>query len=77
MTIKRVAVFAALATCITSAALAQEQAVAVAIPSDEAGWQKQCLDKADHDDLDNGLRLTFMTECVAGAKLDAQSPATK
>ena len=71
-----VALLAALAACITSAALAQEQSASVAPPLDEAGWQKECADKADHDKLGEDLRLTFMTQCLAGAKLNApQKPA--
>jgi len=54
-----------------SAALAQEQSASVTTSSNEAGWQKQCADKADHDKLGDDLRSTFLMECVAGAKLGA------
>jgi hypothetical protein len=75
MTFKRVAVLAVVASCTSSAALAQEQSASAAIPN-EAGWQKQCADKAAHDKLGDDLRPTFMMECVASAKLDApQKPA--
>ena len=77
MTLKHVALLAALAACITSAALAQEQPAAAGAPSDEAGWQKQCQEKADHDKLEADLRPTFMIECLAGAKLNAQKPAAQ
>lgn len=76
MAIRRGALLAALGAHLTSAALAQEQGASVAVPRDEAGWQKQCLDKADHDDLEQDLRPTFMIECVAGAKLNGP-PAAK
>ena len=70
MTLKRVTFLAAMAACISTAALAQEQAAPATGASDEAGLQKQCTDKADHDNLDKDLRATFMTECLAGAKLN-------
>lgn len=70
MTFKRVALLAATAACISTAALSQEQAAPVTAPSDEAGLQKQCTDKADHDNLEKDLRATFMTECLAGARLN-------
>ena len=76
MTLKRVAVLAVLAACITSAALAQEQSTSVSTSFDEAGWQMQCADKGDHGKLGDDLRPTFMLECVANAKLDSpQKPA--
>ena len=69
MPLKRAVLLAATAACIITAARAQEQAASAPVPSDEVGWQKQCIDKADHDNLDKDLRATFMTECLAGAKL--------
>ena len=77
MTLNRVAVLAVVAVCTISAALAQEQSASVTPSSDEAGLQKQCADKADHDKLGDDLRPTFMMECVASAKLDAPQKPTE
>lgn len=71
MTSIRVAILAALTACTSSIVLAQEQTASVTVPSDETASQKQCADKADRDRLMDGLRPTFMLECVANAKLDA------
>ena len=78
MTFARILILAALAACAATTVLAQEQAATATSPPDEAIWQKQCVDKADHDKLAENLRSTFMLECVASAKLNApQSPTAQ
>ena len=75
MTLRHMAFSIIVAACTASIASAQEPS-AVGVPTDEAGWQKQCADRADYDKLEGALRSTFMIECVAGAKLNApQKPA--
>lgn len=71
MNIKCALFLVALAACTPSTAVAQEKSVTANAPAGEARWQKQCVDKANYDNLGADLRPTFMIECVAGAKLDA------
>lgn len=76
MTPIRVAILVVLTSCAASNTLAQEQAASVTASPNETALQKQCADKADHDQLKDALRPTFMLECVANAKLDVpQKPA--
>jgi hypothetical protein len=70
MTLIRVSVVAAFAACTASIALAQEQAATATAQPDEAALQKRCVDKADHDKLEDKLRPTFMMEYVANGRLD-------
>lgn len=72
MTMKCSVFLLTIAAC-GSSALAQEESAATRTSADEAPWQKQCMDKANHDKLGTNRRLTFMIQCVAGAKLDASS----
>jgi invasion protein IalB len=78
MNLARTTFLLAMAACTGSALHAQEQTTPGSVPSDQAGWQKQCEDKANLDKLAENLRPTFMVECVASAKLNTpQKPATQ
>jgi len=75
MLIKITCLLIALSVCTAFSAVAQEQAASEKTSQDDAFWQKQCSDKADDNKLAETLRLTFMIECVAGARLNtAQKP---
>jgi invasion protein IalB len=78
MTLARMTFLVAMAACTGSALHAQEQTTPGSVRSEQAGWQKQCEDKANLDKLAENLRPTFMVECVASAKLNTpQKPATQ
>jgi invasion protein IalB len=51
MTLARMTFLVAMAACTGSALHAQEQTTPGSVPSDQAGWQKQCEDKANLDKL--------------------------